>query len=100
MVFPFIMMNGIAARAGSSSASATPASSSMRFKFWSLVFIGSSGLASCGLQAATPGAAHAFIAEQPLYFEANRGQAEESIRFVARNGNAVLSLGPTETAIT
>jgi hypothetical protein len=72
----------------------------MRFKNLSLLLLGVSGLATCGLQAATPGAAHAVIAEQPLYFEANRGQAEESIRFVARNGNAVFSLSPMETVIT
>src|SRR6516162_2285077 len=100
MAFPFTTTNGIAVPAGSNLASATPASSSMRFKNLSLLLLGVSGLATCGLQAATPGAAHAVIAEQPLYFEANRGQAEESIRFVARNGNAVFSLSPMETVIT
>src|SRR5689334_5237558 len=100
MAFPYTTTNLIAAQAVSNSASAIPASSSMRFRILSLVFLGSSGFASGSLQAATTRAASTFIAPQPLYFEVNRGQAEDSTRFVARNGNAVFSLSPVETLIT
>src|SRR4051812_17086947 len=45
-------------------------------------------------------AASAVFTERPLYFEANCGQADSAVQFVARNSEGVFSLRPTEAMIT
>src|SRR5207247_932021 len=71
----------------------------MRFGFWSLVFLWSLGLGAWSLEAAAV-TASSTPAGAPLYFETNRGQADNSVRFLARTVDGVFCLSPTEAVIT
>ncbi|MBI1762968.1 MAG: hypothetical protein HYR56_16195 [Acidobacteria bacterium] len=49
--------------------------------------------------AGTPQLVNANYGRLPLSFEANQGQAEASVKFLARSGNGTLALGATEAAL-